>query len=46
MSSTLSFRGEKLIGHSNYLEWLNNAKLFLEVNGYIPYINETEGALK
>jgi gag-polypeptide of LTR copia-type len=37
-----SFKGNKLIGKTNYIEWLNNASLFLEINGYMPYIDGTE----
>ena len=36
-----SFRGQKLIGKSNYIEWLNEAKLYLEINGYMSYIEGT-----
>jgi hypothetical protein len=41
-STTASFKGEKLISWSNYIEWLTNATLFLEINGYMPYIDGTE----
>jgi len=37
-----SFKGSLLVGKSNYLEWLLDAKLFLEINGYMSYIDETE----
>jgi hypothetical protein len=40
--ASISFRGEKLIGKSNYIEWLSNAKLFLEINGFMAYIDGTE----
>jgi len=40
--STFGFKGEKLIGKSNYISWLPEAKLFLEINGYMPYIDESE----
>ena len=40
MAST--FKGDKLIGKTNYIEWHNNASLFLEINGYMPYIDGTE----
>jgi len=33
------FKGEKLIGRSNYLEWLINMNLFFEINSYMPYID-------
>ena len=36
------FKGEKLIGRSNYIEWLNAAVLYLEINGYMAYIDGTE----
>ncbi|KAE9374467.1 hypothetical protein N431DRAFT_503311 [Stipitochalara longipes BDJ] len=42
MASFSSFKGEKLIGSSNYIEWKTNADLFLEINGYMSYINGTE----
>ena len=34
-----TFKGEKLIKKSNYIEWLNPIELYLEINGYMPYIN-------
>ena len=37
-----TFKGDKLIGKTNYIEWYNNASLYLEINGYMPYINGTE----
>jgi hypothetical protein len=37
-----TFKGEKLVGKTNYIEWYNNASLFLEINGYMPYIDGTE----
>ena len=40
--ASISFKGEKLVGKSNYIEWLTNAKLFLEINGFMPYIDNTE----
>lgn len=42
--STLLFKGDLLVGKSNYIEWLNNATLYLELNGYMPYINSTKKA--
>jgi len=42
MAST--FKGDKLIGKTNYIEWHNNASLFLEINGYMPYIDGTESS--
>ena len=41
-NSTLAFQGEPLIGRSNYIEWLNKATLFLEINGYMSYIKGIE----
>jgi len=40
-TSSLAFKGEKLTGKNNYLEWLPEAKLFLEVNGFMPFIDNT-----
>jgi hypothetical protein len=45
MISFLSFKGDKLIERSNYIEWKNNADLFLEINDYISYINGSESKL-
>jgi hypothetical protein len=42
MSNFSSFKGDKLVGISNYIEWKTNADLFLEINGYILYIDGTE----
>ena len=42
MANLSSFKGDKLIGSSNYIEWKLNADLFLEINGYMPYIDGTE----
>lgn len=36
-----SFKGQKLIGKSNYIEWLNEAKLYLEINRFMSYIDNT-----
>jgi hypothetical protein len=36
------FKGEPLIGKSNYIEWKTKADLYLEVNSYIPYINRAK----
>jgi hypothetical protein len=33
------FKGEPLVGKSNYIDWKIKADLYLEVNGYMPYIN-------
>ena len=40
--ASISFKSDKLVGRSNYIEWLANAKLFLEINGFIPYIDGSE----
>ena len=34
-----AFKREKLVGKSNYIKWINPASLFLEINGYMPYIS-------
>ena len=44
MSNFISFKGDKLIGSSNYIEWKINADLFLEINGYMSYIDGTEAS--
>jgi hypothetical protein len=41
-STNLSFKGDKLIGRSNFLEWKKNATLFLEIGGYMPYLDGTK----
>ena len=33
------FKGEPLVGKSNYIEWKTKADLYLEINGYMPYID-------
>jgi hypothetical protein len=40
--SALLFKGDLLVGKSNYIEWLNNATLYLELNGFMPYIKGTK----
>ena len=42
MTSNISFKGEKLVGRSNYIEWLTNTTLFFEINGFMPYIDGSE----
>ncbi|KAK6599701.1 hypothetical protein H4I95_08576 [Botrytis cinerea] len=42
MVSGISFKFDPLRGRSNYIEWINKAKLFLEMNGFMPYIDGTE----
>lgn len=38
---SVSYKGDKLVGKSNYIEWLNPASLYLEVNGFMPYVDGT-----
>ena len=42
MANNTSFKGDLLIGKSNYIDWVKRASLFLEINGFMPYINNTE----
>ncbi|TVY34054.1 Retrovirus-related Pol polyprotein from transposon TNT 1-94 [Lachnellula cervina] len=42
MAAITSYKGEALVGRSNYIEWLKEASLFLEVHGFMPYIDSTE----
>lgn len=42
MATSITFKGEKLVGRSNYIEWLTNATLFFEINGFMPYIDGSE----
>ena len=42
MALNISFKGELLIGKSNYIDWLRRANLFLEINGFMPYIDGSE----
>ena len=44
MSNFTSFKGDKLIKSSNYIEQKINTNLFLEINRYMSYINETEAS--
>ena len=30
------------MGKSNYIEWKTTADLYLEINGYMPYVNGTK----
>ena len=39
-----TFKGNKLIGKTNYIEWVKNASLYLEINSYMPYINGSESS--
>ena len=38
----IAFKGDKLVGRSNYIECLTNAGLFVEIIGFMPYINSTK----
>ncbi|TVY49106.1 Retrovirus-related Pol polyprotein from transposon TNT 1-94 [Lachnellula cervina] len=42
MAAITSYKGEALVGRSNYIEWLKEASLFLEVHSFMPYIDGTE----
>ena len=37
----ITFKRKKLIRKFNYIKWLNPIELYLEINGYIPYINDS-----
>jgi hypothetical protein len=37
-----SFKEEKLTDQSNYIDWDTNARLFLEINNFMPYIDGSE----
>ncbi len=40
-TSSLAFKGKKLTGKNNYLEQLPEAKLFLEVNRFMSFIDNS-----
>jgi hypothetical protein len=40
--SALLFKGDLLVRKSNYIEWLNNATLYLKLNSFMPYIKGTK----
>ncbi len=40
-TSSLAFKGKKLTSKNNYLEQLLEAKLFLEVNRFMPFIDNS-----
>ena len=42
MSNFSSFKGDKLVSIFNYIKQKTNTDLFLEINGYILYINSTK----
>ena len=31
-----------MISRSNHIDWVKRASLFLEINGFMPYIDNTE----
>jgi hypothetical protein len=35
----ITFKEKKLVGRSNYIEWLTNVTLFFEINSFMSYIN-------
>ncbi|KAF7893958.1 hypothetical protein EAF00_007472 [Botryotinia globosa] len=39
MNSEISFIPEPLKGRSNYIEWKLRAEIYLELNGFMTYIN-------
>jgi hypothetical protein len=45
MPNNSDYRGPKLIGRSNYIEWQKEASIFLEIEGYMPYIDGSEANL-
>jgi len=42
MANNISFKGDCLVSRSNYINWVKRASLFLEINGFMLYINGTE----
>jgi len=42
MPSNFEYKGPKLVGRFNYIEWLKEASIFLEIGGYMPYIDGSE----
>ena len=42
MTLGITFKREKLVGRSNYIKWLTNTTLFLEINSFMPYIDSSE----
>jgi len=36
------FKGDSLIGKSNYIKWKIKADLYLEINSYMLYINRSK----
>ena len=37
----ITFKEKKLFRKFNYIKWLNPIELYLEINGYISYINSS-----
>jgi hypothetical protein len=44
MANHISFKGDLLVGKSNYIDWVKRTNLFLEINGFMFYIDNTEYA--
>ncbi|KAK6611374.1 reverse transcriptase domain protein [Botrytis cinerea] len=42
MNHGIKYIGPILNGRSNYIEWCSKAKLFLEANGVMPYIDDSD----
>jgi hypothetical protein len=45
MAYYISFKGDLLVGRSNYIDWVKRANLFLEINSFMLYIDNTKHAL-
>jgi len=44
-NNNISFKGDLLIGKFNYIDWVKRASLFLEINGFMPYIDNIKHIL-
>ena len=42
MAFTTSFKGEPLVGKSNFIKWHINARLYWEINRFMLYINSID----
>jgi len=42
MLSSSKYRDPKLVEHFNYIKWLKKANIFLEIKGYISYIDNSK----
>jgi len=42
MFNSSEYKGPKLVGRSNYIKWLKEINIFLEIGGYILYIDSFE----